>query len=96
METNQNQHTPGPWFAVNYAGFLILQTEPFYGESDLLNESICKEAEANARLMAAAPDLLEQLKETHAALCFDPKYLGSHRYEQNREVIEKAQGFYFE
>lgn len=58
--------TKGEWHAVNYAGFYTIQDEPFYGEKDLLNydhdlirEPVSiEEAEANAQLMASAPDLL--------------------------------------
>ncbi len=59
------KHTPGPWFAVNYAGYNNLQAEPVYGSPDLLNGQTmgAEQAEANAKLAAAAPDLLEALKK---------------------------------
>lgn len=47
---------------------------------------------ANARLIAAAPDLLEELRETHAALCFTPDYIGTLRYERNKAAIARATG----
>lgn len=40
----------------------------------------------------AAQALLENLEETHAALCFTPDYIGSLRYEQNKAAIEAAKG----
>lgn len=50
------------------------------------------EVEANARLIATAPELLYELQETHAALCFDSEYLGSKRYHRNKAAIKKAGG----
>ncbi|KRC97725.1 hypothetical protein ASE33_04090 [Pseudomonas sp. Root9] len=45
---------------------------------------------ANAKLIAAAPDLLAELEETHAALCFTADYIGSERYKRNAAAIAKA------
>jgi hypothetical protein len=47
---------------------------------------------ANARLIAAAPELLAELEETHAALCFTHNYIGTERYKRNRAAIAKARG----
>lgn len=55
------KHTPGPWYAVNYADFWDIQDDPHYGELDLLDAHTCNQAEANAKLMAAAPNLLNAL-----------------------------------
>lgn len=53
------KHTPGPWYPVEYAGYWNLQSDPFYSdEDDLLNEEHCAAAGDNAKLAAAAPDLL--------------------------------------
>lgn len=43
-------------------------------------------------LMQSAPELLKELEETHAALCFTPDYIGSERYERNKAAIAKALG----
>ena len=43
-------------------------------------------------LVNAAQTLLDNLEETHAALCFTPDYIGSLRYEQNKAAIEAAKG----
>lgn len=49
-------HTLGPWYAVNYAGYIHIQDTPLYDDSnDLLNESECPQAEENGKLIAAAP-----------------------------------------
>jgi hypothetical protein len=55
------KHTPGPWYAVEYAGAFIIQDGEFYGDTDLHRLDDCEEAEANAKLMASAPELLECL-----------------------------------
>lgn len=63
------KHTPGPWFAVNYSGYYSLQKEDYYSDKDdLLNEEKCPDAEANAKLAAAAPDLLEVLQKVIHAI----------------------------
>lgn len=57
-----NKHTPGPWNIDNHPDQIWIT------DSDN-NSAICKvmhmrsEAEANARLIAAAPDLLEALDQ---------------------------------
>jgi hypothetical protein len=67
------KHTPGPWKAVRNASFWEVVT-PLPGQTlDQANEyspSLAyvwgegeEQAEANARLIAAAPELLEALKE---------------------------------
>ena len=65
MTDNQTQHTPGPWKAVeapyNPKGWLWVQNGPGALLADVhQNKNIALEARnANARLMAAAPDLLK-------------------------------------
>lgn len=51
------------WYAVEYAGYWVLQEDTHYGEPDLLNaDDVGKEAaERNAKLAAAAPELLAML-----------------------------------
>jgi hypothetical protein len=69
----QNRHTPGPWRIGKSGGSVVTDNEiedavggswgedakTFYG-GNLIAESITP---ANARLIAAAPDLLEALRE---------------------------------
>lgn len=50
-----NKHTPGPWFNS--------ETLVFAASLDCIKLLDQAESEANARLIAAAPDLLEALKE---------------------------------
>jgi len=56
------KHTSGPWYAVYYAGFWNIQDGPYYRDKSLLNEEVNPNAQANAQLAAAAPDLLEAIK----------------------------------
>jgi hypothetical protein len=58
------KHTPGPWFATPTSGpFGHVSSRPAKYEND--GGDICttwKNADANTRLIAAAPDLLEAAK----------------------------------
>ena len=63
---NTTQHTPGPWYA--HCTYISGKTDnisiaqcSYRGKVDLI------EAEANAHLIAAAPELLDSLQE---ALCY--------------------------
>ncbi|UYU30318.1 hypothetical protein [Siccibacter colletis] len=98
--------TPAPWFVspkknIEVTGDMnVIQTNGSNclgyhiayacGWTDDSSTSI--EATKNAQLIAAAPELLEELIETHAALCFTPDYIGSLRYERNKAAIAKALG----
>ena len=57
-------HTKGVWYPVEYAGYWRIQDGPMYGDIDLLDAEQVgeKEAEINAKLIAAAPELLEALQ----------------------------------
>lgn len=85
------EHTPGPWevadFGDNYYG-------QRYGEVAFLlaKEGASFEAtEANARLIAAAPDLLAALCDFVAAFDRDAHFFGT-EYEAARTAIAKARG----
>jgi hypothetical protein len=71
------QHTPGPWEVSNDhkpSPYIIRQDGRFTGFASvkfhdfLKNEKARQEQEANARLIAAAPELLAALQD----LCSDP------------------------
>ena len=68
MTKNEAQHTPGPWKAVEAAynppGWLWVQNGPGALLADVhQNKNIPLEARnANARLMAAAPEMLAALE----------------------------------
>jgi DNA repair ATPase RecN len=61
-------YTPGPWHFVEYAGYIGIQREPFYDAPSILNIEDVGESEfySNAKLLAAAPQLLEQNIELQA------------------------------
>lgn len=61
------QHTPGPWHVSKASPTRVIESGP-RGNSIAkmgLNLGVCSqgEAESNARLIAAAPELLEALQE---------------------------------
>lgn len=91
-------HTPGPWHIQDDHGKRWIETN---GNDDTIAEihrrrrmgSVysCEEADANARLIAAAPDLLEALEEfmAHGEQAF------GHDFEvmvKARAAIAKARG----
>ena len=60
------KHTKGNWYPVNYAGYWMIQKGPRYKPNyDILDADNVgeKTAEANAKLIASAPELLETCKE---------------------------------
>jgi hypothetical protein len=92
--TTQATHTPGPW-AANDDGLVLGNLDNYEGEAPLV--CTCGSADdfnmepdlhlANARLIAAAPDLLDAL-ETIAAGNTDPDRM----VEIAREAIAKVEG----
>jgi hypothetical protein len=97
--TTQATHTPGPWeISKNEAGELDICEA---GAGNMLADlAKCKNAEANARLIAAAPDLLEALKVTVWSLFKhqpprapqDPSTDASHALAIASAAIAKAEG----
>jgi len=74
METNNTQHTKGPWYQQKTSesgngirtqdGFICLMVQParFHGQDKRFYSDVARN-EANARLIAAAPELLEASRE---------------------------------
>lgn len=86
MNKQEPKHTPGPWFPIEYAGFWDLAQNPNYSDYSLLNEdNYGEEAQANAKLAAAAPDLLEALIEI--IRISDRKH---NAWDKGKEAIKKA------
>ena len=98
------KHTPGPWSSASLDQDSN-HLEVFAGTTDGEQVAVVKghdlstgkyyEAIANARLIAAAPELLEALEETSAALLQYFSGVGSKvdaktRYELARTAIVKA------
>ena len=72
------KHTPGPWEAAAASGYgsprtlFIRRVEDDVSIADnIIDPETDKPSEANARLLAAAPDLLEALQNCIAALFFE-------------------------
>ena len=92
-------HTPGPWrcHKGNHGEFLV-SCESF-GFAPIARvkgdkRSTLKDAEANARLVSAAPELLAAL---YAMMnhCYDPDRDDEivHAFDAARDAIAKAEGF---
>jgi hypothetical protein len=92
---SNTKHTPGPWskslsktrFNIHAPSFLRLATAWIRPEGGSLDE-----IEANARLIAAAPELLEALE---AVLRFDANMPGEYKHDVTlaikvRKAISKA------
>jgi len=78
-------YTKGPWYPVQYANYWNIQKGKYYEDENLLDEDQNPNAEANARLAAAAPDLLEALIEV--IRISDRKH---DAWDKAKTVIEKA------
>lgn len=92
-----NKHTPGPWFAVADKGQTIIRTSRSSAAFSPLaivkgdKRDTLKDQEANARLMAAAPDLLEALE--YCLDCLGDEFaLPSDCQSTARAAIAKARG----
>ena len=62
-------HTPGPWHAINYSAYAEHPIEIAAGPTliaDVTTTSIRKQGRANAKLIAAAPEMLSALQEIYA------------------------------
>lgn len=74
------KHTPGPWLASKYprSNAYVVTTTPGDAKGDIANvlfglgSKIAEETEANARLIAAAPELLEAAIEALPYINADP------------------------
>ena len=91
--TTENKHTPGPWYAESgheqRNGQLYWQVTD--GNDAIMQNQFCwcqGDQEANARLIAAAPDLLEALEMALVWLDYEGKY----DVQGIRASIAKARG----
>lgn len=85
-----HKHTPGPW-CVEGVGIRALVRAGTSGVIVAVRHRLsAQENEANARLIAAAPELLEAL-ENILSNCLDSDGL-SRAYENARAAIAKATG----
>ncbi len=85
------KHTKGQWYPVLYASFWNIQDGKGYGDNNLLDESRCPDAEANAKLAASAPDLLNALRILAAGLSKDKDmYTTAEKIKIAGEAIRNA------
>lgn len=94
METTQKTHTPGPWHLHNMEQNTVCG--PDYGAIAFANTRRDKrEDHANARLIAAAPELLEACKQTVKYLNFynlaEKEMMGYHLKNTLQKVIDLAE-----
>lgn len=97
------QHTPGPWYVSAKNPFRVIESGPRSlslakannKHLSVTTELTETEAKANARLIAAAPDLLASLQEVTATLAWLNSDDSAHIMEQTdraRAAIAKATG----
>ena len=86
-------HTPGPWSADKWAPkWTVSAPEAHYSVCHLED---CNNAEANARLIAAAPELYELAKSARSELAYVIAQTGvgdTILEQQLGEIIAKAEG----
>ena len=89
------QHTPGPWYVVGEdceGRQIIASGNPEDNRATVIAQTfICDEEQANARLIAAAPDLLEALEQALTML-HDVYNKDTPSIARLRATINKAQG----
>ena len=96
-KTKPTQHTPGPWKAdsATHRGCTYIQ-QPNEGENGGWVVATCwgADRETNARLIAAAPDMLSALYASEIALrsCLRQNVQVDAAFEQVRKAIVKATG----
>lgn len=94
----KTEHTPGPWHAGKSAGYETHGQMLINPEADGRTIAVVYNGAANARLIAAAPELLEALQRAESALAhFISKEYAPHRpwtdtLDHARAAIAKAKG----
>ena len=88
----KTEHTKGPWRTEGFENLVVNSAEGYTMTLAAGGKDAClDELKANARLIAAAPELLDALRE----LCAD-KYLSDpinlERMKNARAAISKAEG----
>jgi len=88
-------HTQGPWKAEGWGNLVVNSAEGYTITLAAGGKDAClDELKANARLIAAAPDLLANLKELIRYISdeFSASHALTHRANEAREAIAKAEG----
>ena len=83
---SKTKHTKGPWIAEH---FTVRAGDTILSDSDCEQEQ-CDECEANAQLIAAAPDLLRELEESVEAIqeYFDTDWNGESGIDDAETIME--------
>jgi hypothetical protein len=98
-----SKHTPGPWFVVNIGAddepMMSVKAARIAGQEPRHEVAICATGDspqemedANARLIAAAPELLEALEKLHTALNSDPPDGGAQKDILPDTVVYRLDG----
>ena len=99
----QGKHTPGPWkiaeedVTANLNGWrrnfiLVHSTVYNHGQTALVPNGMDERGEANASLIAAAPELLEALRNCVDGLGCQPGYVNTLALTRAQAAIAKAEG----
>jgi histidinol-phosphate/aromatic aminotransferase/cobyric acid decarboxylase-like protein len=90
------KHTPGPWAVGTFSNDEVRDASAIYSFGRIrpivydISGATLEEADANANLIAAAPDLLAALKRATALLARYPKH--DDAWRDCRAAIAKAEG----
>ena len=88
MNTKKAEHTPGPWRVGENTQYVIAGKDSITRTHSVVRGEAV--AEANARLIAAAPEMLEALKI--CALALENTWETSDEAKMARAAILKAEG----
>lgn len=100
--TNETKHTPGPWsneegtwgdINSSEGDICIVLYEGNVGEKFIIQDSVRASkatAKANARLIAAAPELLEALRDMQVAMRRVGDIIRLHGTQEDRSVVTAA------
>lgn len=80
--------TEGPWFPVEYGGYIIIQDEDHYAGLNILDKKHFPLAENNAQAISALPKLLSEAYSTYLMLRAHPQYM----VEDDQEFIDRVEG----
>lgn len=85
-----DEHTPERWYAKDTAGHDIHGQTAVIAEDTGKDVAIVYDGDAHAKLIAAAPELLEALEAVYQGACEDEGFYQSTTAIQARAVIEQA------